>query len=108
MDSTVKAKVFDLVANIPKGKVLTYKLVAEICHVANPRIVGRYLHTNLDSKSVPCHRVIRSDGKVASGYAFGGPQKQAYLLEQEGVVFKNNKVDLKKYLWDLSSRMPVG
>ncbi|MBX4181603.1 MGMT family protein, partial [Candidatus Parcubacteria bacterium] len=58
-----KEKVFSIVKKIPKGKVLTYKEVAR--RVGSPnsyRAVGNILHTNFD-KTIPCHRVIRSDGK---------------------------------------------
>ena len=64
-----------------------------------PRLIGNYLHKNIDPKTIPCHRVVKSDGTLASGYAFGGPKKQKELLEKEGVKFNKGKADLKKYLF---------
>lgn len=63
MDS-FKEKVFEVVKNIPKGKKMTYMEVAK--KAGSPkayRAVGNILKTNYDS-SIPCHRVIRSDGKL--------------------------------------------
>lgn len=77
-------KVYNIVKKIPKGKVLTYKEVAE--KIGNPksyRAVGNALSKNQD-KNVPCHRVIRSDGKIG-GYNKGALQKKK-LLKEEGYL----------------------
>lgn len=79
-------KIYKIVSKIPKGKVLTYKQVAVLSGVKNPRLVGFYLHRNPNPDKIPCHRVVRSDGQLASGYAFGGPKKQKELLEKESVI----------------------
>jgi len=91
--------IYTIVSKIPKGKVLTYKKVATLAHIANPRFVGWVLHQNTNPKEIPCHRVVRSDGTIAKGYAFGGAKKQKELLRSEGVVFKNNRVDLMQCLF---------
>lgn len=96
-------KIYKIVSKIPKGKVSTYKQIAKITAIKNPRIVGFYLHKNLDPKTIPCHRVIRNDGTLAKGYAFGGIKKQKEILEKEGVKFVGNKISLKKYLVKPSS-----
>jgi len=77
---------------------MTYKQIAILSGLKNPRNVGFALHRNTDGDKVPCHRVIRSDGKLASGYAFGGMRKQKEKLEKEGVGFINDRVNLKKFL----------
>lgn len=93
-------KIYSVVALIPKGKVLTYKQVAKLTRIRNPRTVGFYLHKNMDPKTIPCHRVVKSDGTLASGYAFGGRIKQKEILEKEGIGFlPNGKVNLNKYLF---------
>ena len=57
-------KVYDIVRKIPKGKVLIYKEVAEKAgNEKASRAVGNILHKNFDP-SIPCHRVIRSDGII--------------------------------------------
>jgi O-6-methylguanine DNA methyltransferase len=89
--------VYKTVKKIPKGKVSTYKSVAKICKINNPRLVGFALHRNKDTKTIPCHRVIKSNGYLPEGYAFGGIKVQEKLLKKEGVIFiKKNLVNLKK------------
>lgn len=88
--------IYTIVSRIPEGKVMTYKQVARLSGVKNPRVVGSALHKNTDPKAIPCHRVVNAKGEVAKGYAFGGAQKQKEKLEQEGVVFNNpSQVDLQ-------------
>lgn len=93
-------KVYQIVSKIPKGKVATYKQIAKIAGIKNPRIIGFYLHKNIDPKKIPCHRVIKSDGTLASGYAFGGIKKQKEILEKEGITFDKEKIDLQKYFFN--------
>jgi len=85
-------KVFEVVREIPRGKVLTYKEVAK--RAGSPRAwraVGNILNKNKNSR-IPCHRVIKSNGKIG-GYNKGEKKKIA-LLRKEGVVIKNRKVAL--------------
>lgn len=77
-------KVLAQVAKIPEGKTLTYKEVAGL--VGNPRAyraVGNVLNKNCDP-NIPCHRVIRSDGRIG-GYNQGSSKKKK-LLQTEGAV----------------------
>lgn len=77
-------KVREVVKKIPSGKTLTYKDVAG--KAGNPlayRAVGNVLNKNYD-KNIPCHRVIRSDGK-AGGYNRGSKLK-IFLLKKEGAL----------------------
>jgi methylated-DNA-[protein]-cysteine S-methyltransferase len=78
---------------IPRGKISTYKRIAE--KIGKPRAhraVANALHKNPLHPIVPCHRVVRSDGK------FGGDEKRAasrrQLVEKEGVPTKNGKVKI--------------
>ncbi|MFA6050346.1 MAG: MGMT family protein [Candidatus Paceibacterota bacterium] len=81
---TFTDKVLEVVKKIPKGKVLTYKQVAT--KAGNPkgsRAVGTVMSKNAD-KSVPCHRVIRSDKTIGEYNGLQGKDKRAILLK-EGV-----------------------
>jgi len=82
--------VYQIVGGIPKGKVMSYGQIGVMVGIG-PRQVGRILHNNLDNLLTPCHRVVRADGSIASGFAFGGEGKQKELLEKEGVFFKRGK-----------------
>lgn len=80
-----------MVKRIPKGRVLIYKEVAK--RAGSPRawrLVGNILNKNLNKK-IPCHRVIRFDGRVG-GYR-QGEKKKALLLKKEGVKIKNGKIE---------------
>lgn len=93
-------KIYAVVAGIPKGKVMTYKQIAELVGIKNPRIVGFALHANKDPKSVPCHRVISNKGEL-TGYAFGGVMKKKEKLQKEGVYFLDGQtVNLSKSLYE--------
>ena len=79
-------KVYQIVKKIPKGKVLSYKMVAEIAGSPRAwRAVGNILNKNKNLK-IPCHRVIKSDGKIG-GYR-AGEKKKLFLLEKEGIKIK--------------------
>ena len=93
-------RVYKVVSRIPEGKVLTYKKVSELAGIRNPKIVGFALHVNKNIELIPCHRVIRSDGTLAEGYALGGKDTQRKKLEEEGVKFIENKVNLNLYLFE--------
>lgn len=88
--------VYELVAKVPKGKVTTYEALAKLVS-ADPRIIGFALHSNKDPENIPCHRVIKTNGKVAAGFAFGGPHMQKEMLEKEGIDFEKGKVDLTRF-----------
>lgn len=81
-------KVYDLVKQIPKGKVMSYGQIAKILgQQCNARVVGWALHSNPNPGEIPCHRVVNSKGMISSGFAFGGPEVQRRMLENEGIVF---------------------
>lgn len=93
-------KVYKIVKKIPRGKVVTYGLVANAIGTRDSRKVGWALHANRSS-DVPCHRVVAKDGRLATNYAFGGSEIQRKLLESEGITFdKNGKVRLDRHLLD--------
>lgn len=80
-----KEKVLAVVSKIPKGQTLTYKQVAS--RAGSPgaaRAVGTIMKNNFND-SIPCHRVVRSDGKVG-GYNRGGRQAKIKKLRVEGVI----------------------
>ena len=66
-------KIYEVVKAIPKGRVATYGQVAMLAgNIRWARVVGYALHINPDPTTIPCHRVVNRDGKVAPGFAFGG------------------------------------
>lgn len=91
LDTELIDDVFAMVKAIPRGKVSSYGAIAKTLGIG-PRQVGQILHKNIDPETIPCHRVVHSDGSLAGGYAFGGEDKQREKLESEGVRFVNGKV----------------
>lgn len=91
-------RIYETVKQIPYGKVATYGQVAELAGDRKmARAVGNALHKNPDPDNIPCFRVVNSKGELAGEFAFGGAGEQAKLLEREGVIVKNGKVDLAIY-----------
>ncbi len=94
-------KVYALCQKIPRGKVTTYAEIARALDCKAYRAVGQALRCNPYAPSVPCHRVVRSDGSIGgfkgevSGKEAGEKIK---LLEKEGVRVEKYKVDLKNVM----------
>ena len=100
--SKFKNKIYQVIKRISPGRVLSYKAVAKLAGFPRAwRAVGNVLNKNRDlhppkfstktlaGKQIPCHRVIRSNGKIG-GYNRGIKKKIA-LLKREGVKIKNKK-----------------
>ncbi|WP_136799908.1 MGMT family protein [Desulfosediminicola ganghwensis] len=91
-------RVIELISRIPEGKVATYGSIASYAgNRSGARQVARILHSSSEKHDLPWHRVINRVGKIALPEGQG--KLQRLLLEEEGVIFKNGRVDLEKYLW---------
>ena len=80
--SRFSERVYKVVARIPRGKTMTYKQVA--ARAGNPhaaRAVGTLMARNYD-ETIPCHRVVYSDGRIGN-YNRGGPSRKIELLLEE-------------------------
>lgn len=94
-----KTKVWQIISLIPAGRVITYGTIAKLADLPNrARHVGRIMRELPKDTSLPWHRVINAAGAIAirSG---AGTSLQKQRLEQEGLRFHNNRVDLKHYGW---------
>lgn len=114
--SPVFDRVYEIVAQIPRGRVLTYGLISNLLGgrlsaqgvgwalKALPASAGekhKGYQSKYNSRTVPWHRVINSRGGTST-YKIAAipPNLQRELLEAEGVIFdQEEKVDLSKYLW---------
>ena len=99
-----RERVYEIVRQIPLGRVMTYGQIAEILGEGyTPRTVGYVMH-GADTESVPWQRVINSQGGCSTGKMTMPTNLQQDMLVSEGVVFSDSgKCDLKTYLWS-----PVG
>ena len=85
-------KVWAMTARIPRGKVCTYGDIAKALGTRAYRAVGNALNRNPYAPTVPCHRVVGSDGSL-TGFA-GGLTKKQRLLREEGVAIESDRVSL--------------
>ena len=93
-----KERVYELVAQIPVGRVMTYGDIAALCGQAQAsRIVGGLAH--FGPTDLPWHRVVNRMGDCASGY-YGGKEGHKTALEQEGFTIVDYRiVDFSERRW---------
>ncbi|MBE0688032.1 MAG: MGMT family protein [Anaerolineaceae bacterium] len=97
---TYRDMVFDIVKEIPSGKVASYGQVSRLIPGCTARMVGYALASLPTDSGVPWQRVINSKGKISPHGAGFGSAMQRALLEQEGIIFKaDNSIDMDIYGW---------
>lgn len=92
-----------MVRQIPEGRVASYGQIARMMgEPRKARFVGYAMHASPGvAGGVPCHRVVFKDGRLAPGFAFGGPGAQRELLEAEGIAFlPDGRVDMGSFGWE--------
>ena len=104
MAKSFSERVYDLARKIPKGRVTTYKVIAEKLGSKAYRLVGQALKHNPCSfpkgGDVPCHRVVCSDCSLGGFAGKLNSKKKVSLLRKEGIEIKDNKVkDFKERLF---------
>ena len=81
-------KVWNYLKKIPKGQTRTYLEVAKaIKRPKSVRAVANAVGKNPNAPKIPCHRVIRSDGKLGGYSGPGGIKTKKKLLKSEGIIF---------------------
>jgi len=97
-DTNWHQSVWKVVSEIPSGHVLTYGEVARLAGIPSAaRRVSQALRRAPRSMNLPWHRVINAQGKISFPQDSSGWHRQKNLLEVEGLVFLNGKVDLEQY-----------
>ncbi len=94
-------KVYQVVRQIPFGKVTTYGAIAKaIGAPRSARMVGYAMNASHVDNSIPAHRVVNRNGMLTGKHHFEGSNLMQQLLESEGIVIVNNKIEnLQNYLW---------
>ena len=101
-DKTYIERVFKITRLIPLGKVTTYGAIADYLALGSARMVGWALNKcNWKAEDpVPAHRVVNRKGELSGRGHFPHPNMMQELLESEGVIIKNHKVqNFKELLW---------
>lgn len=101
MDETSNyKKIWDTIANIPRGKVASYGQIARIAGLGKrARLVGYALHRTPENYNIPWHRVINAQGKISFPLGSTQYQEQKHRLMEEGIDFLGERVDLERYRW---------
>ncbi|ACU06408.1 MULTISPECIES: MGMT family protein [Pedobacter] len=103
MEQSFYDQVFELVRLIPKGRVTSYGAIAKSLGAGgSARMVGYAMsNAGLADPPVPAHRVVNSSGLLTGKFHFKTPDLMQELLEKEGIVVKDDKIQhFKKYFWD--------
>jgi methylated-DNA-protein-cysteine methyltransferase-like protein len=104
MTPTNYQRIWDIVAQIPHGRVATYGQVARLAGLGQrARLVGYALHHTPVEIELAWHRVINAHGKISFPQSSNRYHRQQEKLEAEGIVFKNGRVDLDSYRWRSST-----
>ena len=98
-------KIYALLKKVPKGKVTTYKALAEALGTRAYRAAGQAMRCNPYAPQVPCHRVVASDGRIGGFMGKNNPEskevkKKIRMLRKEGVgIIGNHVFDFEKRLF---------
>ncbi|WP_293875370.1 MGMT family protein [Flavobacterium sp.] len=101
MESNFFDKVYNIVRQIPHGKVTTFGAIAKALGTArSSRMVGWAMNASHNIEDVPAHRVVNRKGLLTGKHHFYGTNLMQQLLENEGIkVIDNQIVDFEKHFW---------
>jgi methylated-DNA-protein-cysteine methyltransferase-like protein len=99
-------RVYEIVRQIPIGKVTSYGAIAKALGMArSARMVGWAMNASHNLEDVPAHRVVNRLGMLSGKHHFEGTNLMQQLLENEGIRIKDNQVlDFKKHFWEPISK----
>lgn len=100
-------QVFDVTRMIPHGRVSTYGAIADFLALGSARMVGWALNKSFTGGiDVPAHRVVNRKGELSGRVHFPSPTMMQELLEGEGVVVRDNKVqNFTEIVWKPSEQL---
>ncbi|MFK7049541.1 MULTISPECIES: MGMT family protein [Flavobacterium] len=103
-DQNFFERVYEIVRQIPYGKVTSYGAIARALGTArSARMVGWAMNACHDMNDVPAHRVVNRNGVLTGKHHFEGSSLMQQLLENEGIKVMNNQIiDFKKHFWEPS------
>jgi methylated-DNA-protein-cysteine methyltransferase-like protein len=99
-------RVYEIVRQIPIGKVTSYGAIAKALGMArSARMVGWAMNASHNLEDVPAHRVVNRLGMLSGKHHFEGTNLMQQLLENEGIRIKENQIlDLEKHYWEPISK----
>lgn len=101
MEDNFFERVYDIVRQIPEGKVTSYGAIAKALGSArSARMVGWAMNASHVHDDVPAHRVVNRFGMLSGKHHFAGTNLMQQLLENEGIAVVDNQiVDFEKHFW---------
>ncbi|GEQ84562.1 methylated-DNA--protein-cysteine methyltransferase [Patiriisocius marinistellae] len=95
-------KVYKVAQQIPHGRVTSYGAIAKYLGAAgSARMVGWAMNASKLNENVPAHRVVNKQGLLTGKHHFDGTNLMQQLLESEGILVVNNKIqNLEILFWD--------
>lgn len=95
-------RVYQVAKQIPEGRVTSYGAIAQYLGAkSSARVVGWAMNASHGDMSVPAHRVVNRVGLLSGKHHFEGTNLMQQLLESEGVIVKDNKVqNLEQIYWN--------
>jgi len=96
------SRVYDVVKQIPYGRVTSYGAIAKhIGAAGSARMVGWAMNASHNMPDVPAHRVVNRKGLLTGKHHFEGTNLMQQLLESEGITVIDNQIqDFEKCFWD--------
>ncbi|MGE5629520.1 MAG: MGMT family protein [Caulobacteraceae bacterium] len=96
-------KVYEIVAQIPEGKVATYGGIGKrLGYARGAKVVGWAMRSAPEGLKLPCHRVVKATGELAPNHVFGNAEIQRAMLAAEGITFREDgTIDMEKHLMKL-------
>lgn len=91
----LQEKTYKLLKKVPKGRVTTYKALADTLHTKGYRAIGQFMRTNPYAPTVPCHRVVASDGTIGGfmGHKSGKEiERKIRMLRAEGIKITGKRI----------------
>jgi len=96
-----RRRVYEVVAEIPEGRVTTYgAIAASLGFNRSARLVGYALRVVPDDLPLPCHRVVNRNGELSGQHNFATSSLMRDLLESEGVTFIDDVVNMPAHFWN--------
>ncbi len=93
-------RIWDTVLLVPAGRVASYGQIADLAGLpGRARLVGRALGLAPEDLAVPWYRILRASGQLAFAPRSAEAERQARLLDEDGVEVVRNRVDLQRYGW---------
>jgi methylated-DNA-protein-cysteine methyltransferase related protein len=94
------ALIWEIVRQIPRGKVASYgQVAAEAGFPGQARLVGYALHALPHGSDVPWHRVVNTQGKISFPPGSSSHRRQKRLLISEGVMLTGERIDIGRFGW---------